>query len=365
MRRRPLRKLTLVWLGASTVLALACSTDRAGTEIAEEEAPVWSPIYSTTVDHMIGGGGVDSAGQVVAAMLFADFVIRVRPTGPASDTIGRRGDGPCEFRGLFQVDFRGGDEVVALDSRAQAGFVQMCGFDGAARSAFVPGRPASAERLSDGRYRFLSQFGKDTIALLELWMPPSGQQLTRVDTVARWDLQPIAELLGQRGRPSPLYLSTADTSFVTANTVDSVFRILRIGSNGRIDTIADLDIPPVRYTAAEMDARLDQRWQEMRRSGRPAPDRSTMSSKGFRTTALRFSRRAFAIGDDGTLWARPASHADSLVTLFAFDMGRKNAYRLVKVKAPVSDIAVAGEYLVTFGDSDDGNGVIALYKIKP
>lgn len=363
MRGRRVRLGALLWT-VGLGCALACTgtvPEGIGGNDGGPYTERLSPLHRTTVEAGIADGGVDSTGFAFAALRYVDRVLRFPPDGSPPDTIGRQGDGPCEYRRLIHVEPLDSVRVVVMDGRV--GMVQTCGLDGVLQVDQVPGRALSGGRSGDGSVWIVSLFGRNALASLLVHDNIRGQQFTSVDTLALWDLDTIATRLGQPGTPSLVHLVWAGDRLFTANTSDTDFRILLVDPDGMVDTIADLDVPPVEYSSEELALRAQRVERLIRQSGRPVPSRAQLFGEGQSTTAPRFSRRALATGDGRTLWSRPAAPSDSLVDLFLFDIDSINRFQIAKVLAPVSDIAVAGRFLATFGENDDGTGVIAVYQV--
>lgn len=149
----------------STVIA----RDSSGVEIMESRHPVWgsTPRWTVSDTPMASIGTPDGPvdyqfTQIVGATRFEDSVIAVADAGTNSvrlfgtdgkltQTIGRTGDGPGEFRAMQSLRRSGGDSLVLLDRRLR----RVTVFDRSGKVLKIvqlPARYVATYRLPEARW---------------------------------------------------------------------------------------------------------------------------------------------------------------------------------------------------------------------
>lgn len=345
--------------------ATSCSSEPRDDSPASVAATPLTPIYHRLLDDGIGSAAVSVNGRVFVSATFGGMIRVLDTKGDSVGTIGRPGDGPCEFRSI--TDFVPLNDSVVAIAEARSGRLQICNTAGGpGLTLLVPGRILAPTAAGSDSIVFASTLGPDSLAILRVAHANHSQGFVRVDTLALWRLDSIASRLGTASTPMPIMALRRDGAVVVAGGPDSSLRIVAFARPQGAATIVDTPDPPVWYTEAELLERRDwiQRTIErtMRRSGRPIAGRPVQLSD-LSKIKPRFSWKSLAVDTAGAVWARPASVQDSVVPILVFGGGATAVRHRFLVAAPVRDIAIAGEFLATFGEDSEGRGVVALYRI--
>ncbi len=349
-------------LGAALGLGLGgCGTEGREAQSQPVTGEALAPIYREVVDFGIGNGALTDSGGVLVSAPSEGFVRVLNLRGDSVGTIGRTGDGPCEFRSV--TDFVAVGSVAAAIAEARLGRMQVCEMAGGpGTTLLVPGQILAPSTAGPDSIIFAARIGADTIAVFRVNRRGATQGFVPVDTIAMWRTDTIGLRLGQPKGQIPILVVRRDGVLIVASSADSTFRILEFSPNGTITVVVDRSEAPILYTTGELQERQDWIQRTIRRSGRPVPPPLPLSE--MRKVKPRFSWKSLGVDGAGVVWTRPASVQDTLVPVIAFQTGGNRSERRFLVAAPVRDITVAGRFLATFGEDSEGRGVIALYRIS-
>jgi hypothetical protein len=337
-----------------------CSSSSSGPPALVLAGTLLTPVYRQLVDYGISSGAVSNRGVVFLSSPSDGKVVVLSIGGDSSGTIGRSGDGPCEFRSI--TDFAPvGDGAVAI-AEARQGRLQICEQGSLAGvTLLVPGQILGLVAAGADSIVFAAKVGADTIAVFRVARTSQAQGFVPVDTIAVWRTDTIATRLNQPKTQIPILTVRRNGTIIAASSADSVFRILEFSSEGEISTVADRVEAPILYTDIELQERRDWIQRTIKRSGRPVPPPLPIAK--MKRVKPMFSWKSLGVDGSGALWARPASAQDTVVPILVFRLGSAGPTRRFLVAPPVRDIAVADGFLATFGENSDGLGVVALYRI--
>lgn len=362
MRRRALIRMRegVVAAFAVTLVASGCSNASRDGSAPKPPGTRLAPVYRKIVETGILTGSVSETGMVFLTAPSDGRVLVLGSAGDSAGTIGRVGDGPCEFRSI--TDFTPVGNGRAAIAEARLGRLQVCGVSGPVGGVtlLVPGQVLALTTAGLDSVVFVARIGLDTMAVFRVAITPQAGPFAAVDTLAVWRSDTIAARLGQLKTKIPILTVNRNGTLFAASSSDSAFRILEFGLGGVISTVVDRVESPIFYTDSELQERQDWIQRSIKRTGRPVPPPLPISE--MKKIKPRFSWKALAITEDGSVLSRPASRPDSLVSLLVVAGGSRAEHRFL-VAPPVRDIAVAGGFLATFGENPEGLGVVTLYRI--
>lgn len=254
---------------------------------------------------------VDENGRIYVADGAASNVKVFSPDGTLRDTIGRKGEGPGEFRRApTQITLARGDSMFVLDSyagqvsifapdRTFARRVQLPRASGSVLDLFVPDERSGfvaryagyphPQRPSRGVLRRISPSGVPTDTLLRT--PPLGRVVEERNNQVRWGGIPFAPDADVASGPEgDIHYGWGDSLSVTTYSVE-----------GRERGVVQVPFDPVPVTD---DGR------ERKMNGRKWTVSTETVRRRIPSTKPAFDY--FLVDDEGRYWfARPTSHPDS------------------------------------------------------
>lgn len=356
-------------LGLSLAVFLsACgATDQAGDSRADSD---WVLGESPEMD--IGGVGraTDSvlmiaagatrltSGVVVVVDPYGAAVRYYSPSGELLRSVGRRGDGPGEFRAPWWLRQCGTDSVFVWD--AYQGRVTVLNEVGTiVREFHLDGGPAIVSCSRRGTVAAIGDTRRLEVRLRERSAGPlmvldrAGRILGSFDEVPFYEAQPLGKVTSLAVSDSLIFVGTGDSAFVALYNLEgqqvggiSVGKVSRKPTQQHYDRAIDVAASQV----AERSAR--DRVKAMLRGFFPAPPKSLPPYSALLTSP------------EGVLWAVTTFPGDTVTVLEAMDA---NGDRLGSLTIPLDlrVFEVGSGYVLGAYETGDGVPHVVMYRIQP
>ena len=273
---------------------------------------------------------------------------------------GRPGAGPGEYRFAMRAAVTPDGSVHVVDMRLRR--LTRLGPDGTVRQSLtVPFFPAGvAVRRQQGELVFLTDDFKGG-GTIERW-PASAEAPVRVGNVTT----PPASHTGTTIAPS---IAVAPNGTIAYLGSSDRYEIHRLSPTGTPLPPIVRDIPRVRRTAEEIAATQSRIGSVGGASKAAAEGKQAGSSKSVlpRDSGLEFKPHApvdaLRYDDAGRLWVR-TMRGDGKRTVFDIFAPSGAYVGELTVPARVENYSLAGEYLATAGERDDGVPVVVLWSVR-
>lgn len=342
------------------LVALSACRQQQAASTADSAAPLVPPQRQLALAFELADIAINRETGQLALSNATDDQVQVRSwdASPAL-VVGRRGDGPCEFRNLVSVVWTDDSTLAVADGHT--GRIQICspGTPGG-RTILIPGSVLKLQQTEDGGVVSIGSGGIDSLLALK-FSAGDTSAVPRLDTLLATSNSSLDSMLSGNNRRSSVYLSPAGIAYVGSN--DTAISIVSIvGREARI--FAQESSPAVQLSTDEMNASDEEIRRFLARTGRPLPPRNPATKGAARSPAFKpaFKGRALATDSLARLWALPA-YPDSLgASLLVYDaIGKRvGSFRL---GVPITGFLVQGDHLVGFWNDAEGRGHLAEWRI--
>ena len=310
--------------------------------------------FSSTWDVM-----VTEAGDVLVVDRDAPTLRLFDKTGKPLWTHGRPGSGPGEYRFAMRAAL-GPDGVVQVVDMRSRRLTRLARDGSVAQSLTIPFFPAGiGVRRQTGELVFMTDDFKGG-GTLQQW-PQSAETPAKVATFA-------TPMPGEASAISPS-VAVAPNGDIAYLVTGDTYRIARLSAAGKALADVTRDIPRPKRTPAEL-AEVEKRIGSMGVAKAAAEGKQSSGSKALMpSTASRYEFKSHAATDGlryddaGRLWVRTMRGVGKSTV---FDIFSASGTYVGELTLPVAveSYSLAGSYLATATEREDGIPVIVLWAVR-
>lgn len=322
------------------------------------QAPVLAPLRA------IGGGG-PALGRIDAGAVAGDGTVilvdganqrlyRFAPSGTFRDSLGRAGSGPGEFRSVAGLAVGPAGEVALADIRLNRVVMWSAAGRPLGEVALATGTPVAMDGWSGDPVVVLTDFARE----LRFVAVAAGKAPRDVAVIPTAPLSALP--VAGKGCDLCPFVALPGGHHLMATTRDSSYRLVEFGADGAaVREWRRPAVAPRQRSPDEIDALM---LRVLRGPGGgaspeargPAPEREQ----------FRWPPRIVGLARDGggRIWVR-ANHAGATQPVFDVFSADGRFLGTQRVTQPVNGFAINGVNLLTWGENDDGEAAVHLFRI--